>query len=59
MNVLVVDDSRAMRMIVTRTLRNTAGRTRAEIVEAANGAEFLVTEPFTARSFELVLARVA
>lgn len=40
MKVLIVDDSRAMRMIVKRTLGQTdVGK--CEIVEAANGAEGL------------------
>jgi len=38
MNVLVVDDSRAMRMIVTRTLRQ-AGYDGLSVSEAANGRE--------------------
>jgi two-component system, chemotaxis family, chemotaxis protein CheY len=38
MKILIVDDSKAMRMIVVRTLRQ-AGYDSAEIVEAANGAE--------------------
>ena len=40
MKVLVVDDSRAMRMIVLRTLRQ-AGFDNHEYVEAANGQEGL------------------
>ena len=45
MKILIVDDSRAMRMIVTRTLRQ-AGFGDHEFVEAENGAEGLakVTE---------------
>ena len=39
MRILIVDDSRAMRMIVARTLKQT-GRA-ARISEAANGAEAL------------------
>ena len=38
MNVLIVDDSRAMRMIVTRTLRQ-AGYEGISVSEAANGRE--------------------
>ena len=38
MKILVVDDSKAMRMIVKRTLRQ-AGFGDAEVVEAANGVE--------------------
>ena len=40
MKILVADDSRAMRMIVVRTLRQ-AGLNGHEIVEAANGREAL------------------
>jgi two-component system chemotaxis response regulator CheY len=40
MRVLIVDDSRAMRMIVARALRQ-AGFDGLELVEAANGAEAL------------------
>ena len=40
MKVLIVDDSRAMRMIVKRTLRQ-AGYSGLEIKEAANGKEAL------------------
>ncbi|GIV00953.1 MAG: response regulator [Actinomycetota bacterium] len=40
MRILVVDDSRAMRMIVIRSLRQ-AGYRDAEIVEASNGVEAL------------------
>ena len=40
MKVFVVDDSRAMRMIVRRTLRQ-AGYTNLEVVEAADGREAL------------------
>ena len=38
MKVLIVDDSRVMRQIVTRTLRQ-AGYTELALVEAANGLE--------------------
>jgi two-component system chemotaxis response regulator CheY len=41
MNVLIVDDSRAMRMIVSRTLRQ-AGYGDGNLREAADGAEALV-----------------
>lgn len=119
MKVFVVDDSRAMRMIVKRTLSQAEGFGSAEITEAADGSEalgliraatpdlvlsdwnmpemtgiqllealraegntvtfgfvtsestpemyeramgagasFLVTKPFTARNFELALARI-
>jgi two-component system chemotaxis response regulator CheY len=40
MKILVADDSRAMRMIVVRTLRQ-AGFGSAEVVEAENGREAL------------------
>lgn len=40
MKILVVDDSRAMRMIVIRTLRQ-AGFGDAETIEASDGAEGL------------------
>ena len=40
MKILVVDDSRAMRMIVKRTLRQ-AGFTDVEVSEAQNGQEAL------------------
>lgn len=40
MKILIVDDSRVMRQIVTRTLRQ-AGFTGHELVEAGNGVEGL------------------
>ena len=40
MRILIVDDSKAMRMIVVRTLRQ-AGFSGHEIVEATNGQEAL------------------
>ena len=40
MKILIVDDSRVMRQIVTRTLRQ-AGFAGHELVEAANGVEGL------------------
>jgi two-component system chemotaxis response regulator CheY len=40
MKVLIVDDSKTMRMIVKRTLRQ-AGFGQHEVVEASNGAEAL------------------
>jgi two-component system, chemotaxis family, chemotaxis protein CheY len=40
MKIIVADDSRAMRMIVTRTLRQ-AGYAGHDIVEAENGADAL------------------
>lgn len=42
MRVLVVDDSKAMRMIVARTLRQ-AGYDSLTLAEACNGAEALAT----------------
>lgn len=41
MKILVVDDSRAMRMIVVRTLKQTDLGSHADVVEATNGAEAL------------------
>ena len=46
--ILVVDDSKAMRMIVLRTLR-----------QAGFGAAFLIAKPFTADAFEHLLSEVA
>lgn len=40
MKILIVDDSRVMRAIVTRTLRQ-AGYTGHEVLEATNGVEAL------------------
>ncbi len=42
MKVLIVDDSKAMRMIVVRTLRQ-AGWSGVEVREAGNGAEALAS----------------
>lgn len=42
MRILIVDDSKAMRMIVGRELRS-AGFTDLQIAEAANGADALAT----------------
>lgn len=42
MRILVVDDSKAMRMIVARTLRQ-AGYDGHQLEEASNGAEALAT----------------
>lgn len=53
MKILIVDDSKAMRMIVRRTL-NQAGFTGHEIVEAENGAIGL--EQVEAESPDLVLS---
>ena len=52
MKVLIVDDSKAMRMIVTRTLRQ-AGFGDHEFVEAENGREGL--EAVKAHAPDLVL----
>lgn len=53
MKILVVDDSKAMRMIVVRTLRQ-AGFAGHDIVEAGNGAEGLAA--LGAGGFDLVLS---
>lgn len=42
MKILIVDDSRAMRMIIKRTLKE-AGYGEATVSEASNGREALVT----------------
>ena len=41
MKILVVDDSKAMRMIVKRALSNTSAYAGAEIVEACDGKQAL------------------
>jgi two-component system chemotaxis response regulator CheY len=41
MKILVVDDSKAMRMIVTRALKSTSAYAGATIVEACDGKEAL------------------
>lgn len=41
MKILVVDDSKAMRMIVIRALKGTSDYADAEILQAANGQEAL------------------
>lgn len=53
MKVLIVDDSKAMRMIVTRTLRQ-AGFGEHEFVEAENGREGL--DAVKAHAPDLVLS---
>ncbi len=53
MKILIVDDSKAMRMIVTRTLRQ-AGFGDHEFLEAENGAEGLAT--VAAEAPDLVLS---
>jgi two-component system chemotaxis response regulator CheY len=53
MKILVVDDSKAMRMIVSRTLRQ-AGYDGAEVVEAENGVQAL--EAVNAHHPDLVLS---
>lgn len=52
MNILVVDDSRAMRMIVRRTLRQ-AGVDASRITEAENGKQAL--DQIVAKKPDLVL----
>jgi len=51
--ILVADDSRAMRMIVTRTLRQ-AGFAGHDIIEAENGKEAL--ETVVRQSIDLILS---
>jgi two-component system, chemotaxis family, chemotaxis protein CheY len=41
MKILIVDDSKAMRMIVQRSLRSTSTYADAEILQAADGKEAL------------------
>ena len=53
MNVLLIDDSRAMRMILKRTLAEVRALRGATFSEAANGVEGL--EAITAGDFDLVL----
>jgi two-component system chemotaxis response regulator CheY len=53
MKILIADDSRAMRMIVTRTLRQ-AGLSGHELIEAENGREAL--DLVTAKSPDLILS---
>ena len=53
MRIMIVDDSRAMRLIVRRTLRE-AGFGHNEIIEKANGKEAL--EALRDGSFDLVLS---
>lgn len=53
MKILVVDDSKAMRMIVQRTLRQ-AGYGDAAMTEAANGKEAL--DVLRRESFDVVLS---
>jgi two-component system, chemotaxis family, chemotaxis protein CheY len=53
MKILIVDDSKAMRMIVIRTLRQ-AGFGGHELVEATNGAEGLAA--VTQGGFDVVLS---
>jgi two-component system chemotaxis response regulator CheY len=53
MKILVVDDSKAMRMIIQRTLRQ-AGFEGHEMKEACNGAEAL--ERLRTEAFHLVLS---
>ncbi len=53
MDILVVDDSKAMRMIVKRNLRQ-AGYGEAEVTEASNGVEALGL--IRSNDFDLVLS---
>jgi two-component system chemotaxis response regulator CheY len=53
MKILIVDDSKAMRMIIQRTLRQ-AGYEGHEVKEACNGADGL--ERLQAERFDLVLS---
>jgi two-component system chemotaxis response regulator CheY len=53
MRILIADDSRAMRMIVIRTLRQ-AGYAGHEIIEAENGKEALETA--SRQSIDLILS---
>jgi two-component system, chemotaxis family, chemotaxis protein CheY len=53
MKILVTDDSRAMRMIVVRTLRQ-AGYSGHEIIEAENGKEAL--EIASRQAVDLILS---
>ncbi|MDX6325121.1 MAG: two-component system, chemotaxis family, chemotaxis protein CheY [Nocardioidaceae bacterium] len=53
MKILIVDDSRVMRQIVVRSLRQ-AGHTGHELVEAGDGVEGL--RAYAAHSPELVLS---
>jgi two-component system chemotaxis response regulator CheY len=53
MKILIADDSRAMRMIVTRTLRQ-AGLSGHELIEAENGRQGL--ELVVTKSPDLILS---
>jgi two-component system chemotaxis response regulator CheY len=53
MKILIADDSRAMRMIVTRTLRQ-AGLSGHELIEAENGRQAL--DSVAAKSPDLILS---
>jgi two-component system, chemotaxis family, chemotaxis protein CheY len=53
MKILIADDSRAMRMIVTRTLRQ-AGLSGHELIEAENGRQAL--DLVAAQSPDLILS---
>jgi len=55
--VLVADDSKAMRMIVIRTLRQ-SGVHIDEIHEAADGAFFLLSKPFDGEHFAEVIGQL-
>lgn len=53
MKILIVDDSKAMRMIVQRTLRQ-AGITGHDVAEAADGREAL--DKLRSESFDVVMS---
>ncbi|RYF10936.1 MAG: response regulator [Deltaproteobacteria bacterium] len=53
MKILIVDDSKTMRMIVRRTIRQ-AGYDSAEVVEAPDGTDAL--DMLAKQSFDLVLS---
>ena len=54
MKILVVDDSKAMRMIVRRALASADGYANADVVEAENGQEGL--EAVAAESPDVILS---
>jgi two-component system, chemotaxis family, chemotaxis protein CheY len=54
MKILVVDDSKAMRMIVTRALKSTAAYSGATILEAADGKQGL--DAVLAESPDIILS---
>lgn len=54
MKILIVDDSKAMRMIVRRSILRSPGYADAEIIEATNGREGL--DAATAESPDVILS---